>query len=99
MREYTNGVGKTVEGNQFHCLRFLFKVKVMSQEKSKLPIELRQVARDLENTARASYCYSNIHSIVQNAIDHICAVARTIELREELEAKDVGTTSREQGAE
>lgn len=60
----------------------------MKKKQNSLPKELRQAAKDLENTAKKSYCYSVVHTIVQNACDHICAVARTIELRDQLEAKD-----------
>jgi hypothetical protein len=54
----------------------------MSDEQTKLPTELRQAAKSIEEAAKASPCYSVIHSIVQNTVDHILAKARTIELRE-----------------
>ena len=57
----------------------------MTMNKNKLPTELKQVAKNLECVAKASNCYSVIHPIVQNAIDHIIAVARTIELRDKNE--------------
>lgn len=57
----------------------------MSQEQSKVSNELKQAAKKIEDAARECYCYSMIHTIVQNACDHILAVARTIELRDKLE--------------
>ena len=62
-----------------------------SRREQMLSGELKQTAKKIEEVAKESSCYSVIHSIIQNAVDHILAVARTIELREKLEEKDGDT--------
>ena len=58
-----------------------------SRREQMLSDELKQAAHRIEEVSKESSCYSVIHPIVQNAVDHILAVARTIELRIKLEEK------------
>lgn len=44
------------------------------------PESLRQLAREIEALGRKHDCWSQVHQIVLNATDHICAVARIEEL-------------------
>lgn len=44
------------------------------------PESLRQLAREIEDLGRKHGCWSQVHQIVLNATDHICAVARIEEL-------------------
>jgi acetate kinase len=49
----------------------------MSQESK----DLRDLADKIENLTRAHPAYQMAHRIVDNAVDHLIAIARTIELR------------------
>jgi hypothetical protein len=43
--------------------------------------ELRDVAACIERVAREHSAWSMVHTIVLNATDHICAMARVMETR------------------
>lgn len=42
--------------------------------------DLRDLARQIEKVAQEHFCYGQVNTIIQNAVDHICAIARVEEL-------------------